>query len=151
MRKFLSNDFVTMICRLLFGGIFIYASLDKIISPDQFARIVYNYHLLPGSLVNVFALILPMSEFMAGLFLILGVFYKGSRNYLIILMIVFMIAISINIFRGVNLECGCFTVSSKAKSHGLYLILRDIVYLIPGIALMFSHSVRWMLQTPSRD
>ncbi|MFH1701486.1 MAG: MauE/DoxX family redox-associated membrane protein [Candidatus Zixiibacteriota bacterium] len=151
MRKFLSNDFVTMVCRLLFGGIFIYASLDKITNPDQFARIVYNYHLLPGSLVNAAALILPLSEFIAGLFLILGIFYKGSRNYLLILMIVFMIAISINIFRGVNLECGCFSVSSKAKSHGLYLILRDVAYLIPGIVLMFSRSVRWMLQTPSRN
>lgn len=150
MRKFLSNDFVTLLCRVLFGGIFIYAAIDKIINPDQFARIVYNYHLLPGSLVNIFALILPMSELIAGLFLILGVFYKGSRNYLLIMMIVFMIAISINIFRGVDLECGCFTVSSNAKSHGLYLILRDIIYLIPGIALMFSQSVRWMLQKPIR-
>lgn len=145
MKKVLSNDYLALICRLTFGLIFIYASLDKIAHPDQFARIIYNYHLLPGSLVNLSALILPVSEFLAGLFLILGIFYKGSRNYLIILMLIFIVAIGVNVFRGINLECGCFTVSSKAKSAGISLILRDIVYLIPGLILLVSTSRKLML------
>lgn len=145
MKKFLSNDYLTMACRLFFGLMFIYASLDKIASPDQFARIFNNYHILPGSLVNISALILPMSELVAGLFLIFGLFYKGSRNYLIILMILFIVAIGVNVVRGVNLECGCFTVSSKAKGNSLDLIYRDILMLLPGLLLLFSNSKRWML------
>ena len=144
MKKFLSNDYLTLLCRVVFGAMFIYASLDKIAHPDQFARIVYNYHLVPGSLVNLFALILPVSEFLAGAGLILGLLYRGSRNYLVILMVVFMIAIGINVIRGVNLECGCFTVSSKAKNAGIELIIRDIIMLIPGLILMVSKSTRWM-------
>ncbi|MEZ5359117.1 MAG: MauE/DoxX family redox-associated membrane protein [Candidatus Zixiibacteriota bacterium] len=146
MKKFLSNDYLTMLCRITFGIIFIYASLDKIAAPDQFARVVYNYHLVPGSLINLFALILPMSELIAGIFLIFGVLYKGARNYLVLLMLIFIIAISINVLRGVNLECGCFSVSSKAKSHGLGLIGRDILMLLPGLVLLFSRSRKWMLQ-----
>lgn len=146
MKKFFSNDYVTMLCRIIFGLTFIYASLDKIASPDQFARVVYNYHLVPGSLINLFALVLPMSELFAGIFLILGIFYKGARNYLVFLMILFIIAIAVNVFRGVNLECGCFSVSSKAKSQGLELIARDIVMLIPGLVLLASRSRKWMLQ-----
>jgi uncharacterized membrane protein YphA (DoxX/SURF4 family) len=145
MRKVLSNDYLTLLCRIIFGAIFIYASLDKIAEPGQFARIVYNYHLVPGSLVNIFALILPVSELIAGLCLISGTLYDGARNYLLLLMPVFIIAISINLFRGIDLECGCFTVSSKAKSHGLQLIIRDIIYLIPGLVLLFSRSRRWMV------
>lgn len=145
MRQWLSNDYLTMICRLTFGAIFIYASLDKIAHPDQFARIIYNYHLLPGSLVNLAALILPISEFLAGAFLITGIFYTGSRNYLLLLMAVFMVAIGINVIRGVNLECGCFTVSSKAKSAGVQLLIRDTVYAIPGLILLVSRSRRWRL------
>ena len=30
------------------------------------------------------------------------------------------------LFRGVDLECGCFTVSARAKSNALELLLRDI-------------------------
>ncbi len=145
MNKILSNDYLTLICRVVFGVIFIYASLDKITNPEQFARVVYNYHLLPGSLINIFALILPVSEFLAGVFLITGFFYKGSRNYLVFLMLVFMVATGINVIRGIDLECGCFTVSSKAKSAGYELILRDLAYLLPGLALLISGSCRWML------
>jgi uncharacterized membrane protein YphA (DoxX/SURF4 family) len=145
MRKLLSNDYVNLLCRLIFGSIFIYASLDKITHPDQFARIVYNYHLLPGYLVNVAALILPVSEFLAGVFLIVGFLYEGSRNYLLFLMAVFMIALGVNIIRGVDLECGCFTVSSRAKSAVLQLIVRDVVYAVPGVILLFSRSRRWIL------
>ncbi len=145
MNKILSNDYLTFICRVIFGVIFIYASLDKMANPEQFARIVYNYHLLPGSLINIFSLILPISEFLAGIFLITGFFYNGSRNYLIFLILVFMVATGINVIRGIDLECGCFTVSSKAKSAGYKLILRDLVYLVPGLVLLISQSYRWML------
>ena len=145
MKRFLSSDTVTLICRVVFGLTFIYASLDKMSQPEQFARIVFNYHLLPGSLVNIFALILPFSEFVAGVFLIFGFMYEGSRNFLIALMTVFFVAILINVFRGIDLECGCFTVSSKARSHGYQLILRDMVYILPGIILLISSNRRWRL------
>jgi len=145
MKRIISNDYVTMLLRLYFGGLFIYASLDKIASPEQFARIVFNFHILPGSLVNIFALILPFTELVAGLGVIIGFLYRGSRDYLMLLMVVFIVAISINLVRGVDLECGCFTVSSSAKSAGLQLIVRDLLYLIPGLFLLASRSRRWML------
>jgi uncharacterized membrane protein YphA (DoxX/SURF4 family) len=145
MKKLLSNDYLTLLCRLVFGGIFIYAALDKITHPDQFARILFNYHLLPGPIINIVALVLPMSEFLAGIMLISGTLYPGARNYLIILLLAFMIAIGINVIRGVDLECGCFTVSSKAKSAALQILIRDIFYLIPGLVLLISGSRRWMV------
>jgi putative oxidoreductase len=139
------TDILALICRVLFGGIFIYASLDKIIQPDQFARIVYNYHLLPSWGVNFFALILPMTELLAGSFLILGLFYTGSRNLLLLLGVVFIFAIGINVARGINLECGCFTVSSGVKKAGILLILRDFAYFLPGVILLFLRNRRWMV------
>ncbi len=145
MRRIISNDYVTMLLRLFFGGLFIYASLDKVASPEQFARIVFNYHILPGSLVNIFALILPFTELIAGVGVIIGFLYRGSRDYLMLLMMVFIVAIGINLVRGVDLECGCFTVSSSAKSAGLQLIARDLLYIIPGLVLLASRSRRWML------
>ena len=145
MKKFLSNDYLTLLCRLVFGGIFMYAALDKMTHPDQFARIVFNYHLLPGPIINIVALVLPVSEFLAGIMLISGTLYPGARNYLIILLLAFMIAIGVNVIRGVDLECGCFTVSSKAKSAALQILVRDVFYLIPGLILLVSGSRRWMI------
>lgn len=145
MKKLLSNDLLTLACRLFLGIIFIYASLDKIAHPDQFARIVFNYHLLPGYLVNLVALILPVAEFIAGVCLITGTLYAGARDFILIMLVVFMVAIGINAIRGVDLECGCFTVSSRAKSASFQLLMKDLGYLIIGLILLVSTSRRWMV------
>lgn len=143
--KVLHNDYLGLIVRLTVGILFIYASYDKILAPAQFARIVYNFHLLPGELVNIAAIVMPWVEFMCGLALILGIYKKGGVVILNALMIVFMVAITVNIFRGVDLECGCFTVSSKAKSNALSLLLRDFGYLAMTLYLFFNRSQRFEL------
>ena len=67
---FLRSRPALIVSRLILGGIFIYAAMDKIAHPDQFAEIVYNYKLLPGALVNLMAIVLPWVEILAGVFLV---------------------------------------------------------------------------------
>ncbi len=64
--------------RLLLGGIFIYASVDKILYPAGFAQTIHNYQLLPDILVNITAVVLPWIELFLGLFLILGLWLPGA-------------------------------------------------------------------------
>jgi uncharacterized membrane protein YphA (DoxX/SURF4 family) len=144
-KKFLHNDYLGLIVRLAVGIMFIYASYDKILAPAQFARIVYNYHLLPGELINLAAIVMPWVEFMCGLTLILGIYKQGSIVILNAMMLIFMVAITVNIFRGVDLECGCFTVSSKAKSNALFLLLEDFGFLALTLYLFFNRSQRFDL------
>ncbi|MEP0827852.1 MAG: DoxX family membrane protein [bacterium] len=144
-RRFLDNDYLTLIVRLIVGGIFIYASLDKVTNPAQFARIVYNYHLLPAALINIFALMLPWVELLCGIFLVAGYKQEGSVLILNLLVLAFIVALTVNLFRGVNIECGCFTVSSKAKSNIIDLLLRDIGLLALTLYLFFSRSRRFSL------
>ena len=77
------------IIRLGLGGVFIYASFDKIRYPDQFAQAVYNYHLLPDFLVNAFAVFLPWLELVSGLFLCLGLFEIASITIINLLLVRF--------------------------------------------------------------
>lgn len=143
--RFLHNDYLGLVVRLAVGIIFVYASIDKIAQPGQFARIVYNYHLLPGELVNLMAIIMPWIELFCGAFLILGIYKEGSVLILNVLVLVFIVAVGVNLFRGVDLECGCFTVSSKAKGAVLGLLIRDIGLLILTIYLFFNRSRRFCL------
>ena len=71
IRKYLNNmkyDKYTLIAylRFLIGGYFIYASLDKIMDPYSFARIIESYHFSSSiglSFLDTFlALILPWLE-----------------------------------------------------------------------------------------
>ena len=143
--KFLNNDYLGFLVRLVVGLIFVYASIDKIAQPAQFARIVYNYHLLPGELVNLMAIVLPWIELTCGILLITGIYKEGSIVILNILVIVFAIATGINVIRGVDLECGCFTVSSKARTDALELLARDVGLFVLTAYLFFNRSARYVL------
>ena len=55
MKKWLDNRWLELACRLLLGGIFVYASIDKIIYPVEFAKVVYNYQILPVAASNLAA------------------------------------------------------------------------------------------------
>ncbi len=143
--KILHNDYLALVLRVFMGVVFVYASVDKIVEPSQFARIIYNYHLLPGSLINLLAILMPWVEIICGIALIFGIQKKGSLLLINLMLVVFMVAIGINLLRNVDLECGCFSVSSKSKSHALGLLLRDVGLLVIGIYLMINRSVRFDL------
>ena len=122
---------VVLICRLILGAVFIYASLDKIMNPDDFAKAIGNYHVLPLGLENLLALVLPWIEMLTGLCLIIGVMVDGATILIILMNIVFIFAISQALARGKSIECGCFSVSSEGGDNiGLQTILRDIGYLL---------------------
>lgn len=136
MSDFFFSPVVQWLCALGIGGLFIYASIDKILNPHAFARIVYNYAILPDVLIYPFALFLPWVESIAGFFLIISVFRRTSAIMLSSLLGVFIIAIAFNLIRGLNFDCGCFTtVSSSEGSDPAGLLIRDILILIPALVI----------------
>ena len=145
MRKLIDSDYLTMLLRLVVGITFIYAAIYKIIEPASFAKSIWFYHLLPGSLINLTALILPWVELLCGVFLILGISYRGSVVLVNLMTIVFIVALASTIARGLSIDCGCFkaaVASSDAAWEALYF---DLGLLIVALQLLFSRSTRWML------
>ena len=121
---------LVLISRLILGSVFIYASIDKIANPGDFAKIVGNYHVLPFGIENLLAIILPWVEFIAGVCLIVGFMVDGGTILVILMNIAFIFAITQALARGISVECGCFSVASDTGSAiGVKTILRDIGYL----------------------
>lgn len=145
MRKLIDNDYLTMCSRLLVGGLFIYASYYKIIEPGSFAKSIWFYHLVPGSLINLMALILPWVEFIAGIFLILGVMYRGAALWMNVLLVVFIVALATTIARGIDIDCGCFKEAKSATESAWSSIARNFVLLVFSLQAYFSRSQRWKL------
>jgi putative oxidoreductase len=135
--QIITDKRLLLLFRLILGVTFIYASLDKIAHPEQFARIVYNYKILPHFLINVFAVTLPWVEFLGGLFLIFGVFTESASLLICFLLVVFIVAISINLYRGINLNCGCFSTDPAGKKEGANLLIKDFIFLYLGIMVFF--------------
>ena len=138
------EKYIVLLSRIILGGVFIYASLDKIANPAEFAKAVGNYHVLPFGVENLLALILPWMELLVGLALILGVLIDGSSILVIFMNIIFIFAISQALARGISIECGCFSTKPEGGSPiGVQTILRDIWYLIMGFVVLNRKS-RWL-------
>jgi len=129
-----------LLSRLFLGGIFIYASYDKIIHPVPFAVIIYNYQILPDVLVNPASLFLPWLELLVGLSLLLGIWLSGAVLISNLLLMVFFSTLVFNMARGLDIDCGCFTVSVGPSSggHMLWYLIRDGFFLFVGLFLFFS-------------
>ena len=119
-----------IILRLVLGVVFVYASWGKLMHPADFAVMVADYKILPPVMINPVALTLPWLEMVCGICLIIGWISRGSALILACLLLVFIGALAYSIFRGLDIQCGCFSLTTKT-SVPLYLdILRDSLLLI---------------------
>ena len=100
-----------LLLRLLLGLTLFYAGLAKIPEPGLFAQTVRAYEVLPLSLVNPFAVVVPWMEVITGLCLVLGFWTRGSALAAVMLLFCFGMALCINLYRGADLTCGCFALN----------------------------------------
>jgi uncharacterized membrane protein YphA (DoxX/SURF4 family) len=144
MRQKISDFFastpVQWACQIILGGVFIYAGITKITHLHGFAKIMYNYQLLPDTLIYIPTAILPWVEILSGFFLMTGVFKRTAALLLSFLLLTFIVAISFNLIRGLNFDCGCFSPDSTENgSNPIGLLIRDLLLLIPGAAVIFKN------------
>jgi len=145
VRGLIDNDWLTLISRLLIGGMFIIASFYKVIEPASFARSILYYHMVPGQLVNLMALVLPWLELLIGAGLIFGCTYRGSVWWANILLGVFIVALASTIARNLDIECGCFKAGEKASNEAWSSLIFDLAAMVFSLQLLFSRSRKWML------
>ena len=115
--RWLAHPWLTIRVQIALGALFVLAAVPKIADPPSFAHMIYNYRLMPASLINLSALVMPWVELLAGLALILGVWKAAARTIIGILLAVFIIAISINLARDNAIDSGCFNVADRGKTH----------------------------------
>jgi len=132
-----------MLVRLAVGITFIYASFYKIIEPDSFARSIWFYHMLPGTLINLMALILPWIELIAGLCVIFGIWYRGSVLLANLMTVMFIVALSTAAIRGINIDCGCFKAAEASSKSALDALWFDLLLILGTVWLWFSRSTAW--------
>jgi len=133
----LKNKWLLLASRLVLGALFIYASLDKVLNPLAFAQIIHNYRITPPSLINIAAVLLPWIELLAGLLLVIGMKVRGSNLTLGLLLLFYVVLLTVTASRGINVACGCFTMSMAVKSNLAIRIVEDLVMLLMSLHLFF--------------
>ncbi len=129
-------DNLFLIVRWLIAAIFIFAGITKILHPENFARDIDNYRMLPYLLVTIMAIILPWLEILCGIFLIIGKWEKGAAFMLLILTLMFLIAMSSAIFRELDITCGCFAMTAEGTKVGMTRLVQDSILF--GIILIIN-------------
>jgi putative oxidoreductase len=132
----LTHPWLTIRVQLALGIFFVVAALPKLGDPPSFAHMVYNYRIVPGALVNLMALTMPWLELLCGLALVLGIWKGTARTIIAALLLVFIVAISINLARNNAIDCGCFDVTAAGKTHEeriadmRFVVIRDLGMLL---------------------
>ena len=148
VREALTHPWLTLRVQIALGIIFVVAAWPKIVDPPSFAHMIYNYRILPAGLINISALTMPWVEIVVGLCLILGLWVKPARWIVAAMLVVFIIAISINLMRGNAIDCGCFDTSAANKTYEerirdmWIVIIRDIGMLLMIAQMAWAERVR---------
>lgn len=120
--------------------------------PSVFALLLNNYKLLPSWAINPIAILLPWLEVVAGTCLLLGFWAIGSALLVSILLFVFTAALSINLARGLDISCGCFSLSDRTDTINWLYILRDLGFLFMGIhVFLFESGFRSLVKKKNPD
>jgi putative oxidoreductase len=136
LRSWLTSPWLTVRVQIALGVFFVAAALPKIVDPPSFAHMIYNYKLVPPVLLNFMALTMPWVELLAGLALIFGIWRDTANALVAAMLVMFIVAIGINLGRGNAIDCGCFDVSAANLTREERLadmkmvILRDIGMLV---------------------
>ncbi len=140
----MKNQYIVLACRWIIGSVFIYQSICKIYQPILFARSIQNYQLVSDTIARQTAIFLPWFELTCGILLIIGILTPGAIRLIFIMLVLFVGAISINIIRGIDINCGCiincFTNEplNRSLTHTLFL---DLIYLLLTIPIMISNNL----------
>ena len=140
LRHIVSHPVLIALLRVALGVVFIVASLGKIQDPEAFATNIANYRLLPYTVINAIAIVLPWVEVITGTLLILGVWIRASTMIVWGLLLAFSVAISQALARGLDISCGCFTTNLVAERMSWWTLIWDLIWLSWGILIwIFDH------------
>ena len=121
------------LCRLLLGGVFLWAGAVKAFDVPAFAGQVAAYQLLPYAWNYLVAGALPYVELLAGALLLCNLRVKPAALLTALLNGLFIAVLLSVLARGLNIDCGCF--GPDAGTTPLQALGRDAVLLALAFAV----------------
>jgi len=141
---------LTVLVRLIVGGIFLISGLAKIADPVRFLLTLREFQLLPNALESFLAVYLPWLEFLLGLCIVVGILHRTASLMIAGLNGAFIIAIGSVMARGIEVDCGCFGLLADA----LHLpdmadgkaIVRNLVLMAMCLHIFRSEATGWTME-----
>ena len=118
------------LARLILAMLFVYAGAVKMQDVIAFAGHVAAYQILPYAANYLVASTLPYVEFLAGVMLLLNLRVRPALVTVAAMTVVFMVALISVLWRGLEIDCGCFNPGGGQETTAGVALLRDIGLLV---------------------
>jgi uncharacterized membrane protein len=131
---------------LIVSGVFVFASIHKLVDADGFSKVILGYQVVPAAFVGWVALFMPWLEISMGL----AILIPQARNAALLmaagLLILFAALTGWNLLHGVEVPCGCF--SNEGGAATWWSVARNM--MLASIAMLAIYGRAWrMAQTSS--
>ena len=136
LKSLLSHPLFILCLRIALGLVFILASTDKILKPDNFAKNIANYRVLPYEYINAVAIALPWLEIITGSLLLVGIWIRANALLTSSMLLVFIFAIAQALWLDLDISCGCFNTDPAAHKMTRWTLYWDILWLSWGTILL---------------
>jgi len=133
-------NYLVLAASLAMAGIFIYAGIDKIRDPLQFADSIAGFAILPAVLINLLAVGLPPFEIACGLLLLGPRTRRIGALAITVLSAIFLAALASALLRGLTLDCGCFGTGAPSRPRMWLELALDIVLFSSALSI-YLHSI----------
>jgi putative oxidoreductase len=142
LRSWPGHPYVALPARVYLAAVFLTACWHKLLNPGSFALDIATYQILPLELINVMAIILPWIELVAATMLLSGIRSRAAALLISGMMLMFTVAISIALYRGQDMSCGCFASQGAAEDPISWrTVARDLGWLaLSGYVLFLDNA-----------
>jgi uncharacterized membrane protein YphA (DoxX/SURF4 family) len=128
-------------CRVILGGLFVFAGVMKLLKPMDFAQAIEAFKLMPEKAEHLTVLatfVMPWLEIITGGFLVIGLWARSAALVISALLVVFIGMIASVLVRGLDVNCGCFGKFEYPCTGpmGWCQIIRDLVMLGMGAVVV---------------
>ena len=146
--ELLSSDRAAWLSRVVIAVVFLVYGASKITLPETLALSVRNYRLVPTELENLIAITLPWIEVVVAIALVRRATLPGGLLVASGMLVAFLAAVGSALARGLDINCGCFTLSaeSAALNNLLGTFILDIFLL-----MLVIHVWWWLLRNPQES
>jgi uncharacterized membrane protein YphA (DoxX/SURF4 family) len=132
---------LVLTCRVVLGGLFIFAAYMKLKDPQAFADSVLAFKIIPDTadhLTTLTTFIVPWTELVAAIVLILGLWARAGALVLSLMLVAFIVGISSVLYRHMDVSCGCFgRFEWPCRGNlGWCQIGRDVAMLAMGLLVV---------------
>jgi putative oxidoreductase len=134
------RNYAVLAVSIAVAAVFIYASIDKLRDPLQFADSTAAFAILPAVFINLLVMGLPPFEIASGVLLLAPRTRRVGALAVAVISVMFFTALASALLRGLTLDCGCFGVGAPSRPR-MWLELALDVMLFSGAMFVYLRSI----------